>query len=470
MNKKLNSNPAANLRHGVLRFFLVCIATGLVPAVQAQTGDSSATVTIPMAPEPTTPIVLGAETTGTGSHQALVIQPLHLLNSGLELGYEAGHGQHSFRVLGAYARARRWTFGDYKKAKFEELKLELQYKYYFGDSYIGTYANYKRINMKRNQLSAESVGGGFMFNNYDYEPVNDAEKAAAATFGVLVGQHVQVAKKLSVDCYFGFGLLVPTKSYDYLVVHNSNNPYKYGGNITLGASINYDLKGRAKSPIFGKRHRNFTNDSTIEAGLAITIKPLAILVGGLELGIEKLWKNGSLAGSFGYYQSINTVYTYRPDFSLILVGEESRPEFTNSYYEGVRAEILASSYIGNRSMVGDFLQPYVGVFATFKHIKLQQHYRNYELKYNPNPLTEDTYVQVETYDKPIEANALSGGIMVGSKFFVLQRCYIDLFCGIGMVRSILTPEKNAKAVSLPIRSPYQNGVMVKTGLNLGFIF
>ena len=121
-------------------------------------------------------------------------------------------------------------------------------------------------------------------------------------------------------------------------------------------------------------------------------------------------------------------------------------------------------------MVGDFLQPYVGVFATFKHIKLQQHYRNYELKYNPNPLTEDTYVQVETYDKPIEANALSGGIMVGSKFFVLQRCYIDLFCGIGMVRSILTPEKNAKAVSLPIRSPYQNGVMVKTGLNLGFIF
>ena len=109
-------------------------------------------------------------------------------------------------------------------------------------------------------------------------------------------------------------------------------------------------------------------------------------------------------------------------------------------------------------------------FATFKHIKLQQHYRNYELNFGPNFPTKGTYVQYETYDKPIEANALSGGIMVGSKFFVLQRCYVDLFGGIGIVRRILTPEVNAKAVSLPIRSPYQNGVMLKTGLNLGFIF
>ena len=121
-------------------------------------------------------------------------------------------------------------------------------------------------------------------------------------------------------------------------------------------------------------------------------------------------------------------------------------------------------------MLGDLLQPYLGFFVTFKHIKRQQHYRNYILDEKVESLTRGTYVQYERYDKPIEANALASGITVGLKTFVLRRCFIDLFGGIGMMRSILTPEGNAKRTTLTFRNPYQNGPMAKIGLNLGFIF
>lgn len=160
------------------------------------------------------------------------------------------------------------------------------------------------------------------------------------------------------------------------------------------------------------------------------LSPLSFFIGGFELGYGILKPKSNTRFMAGYYFS------------------ESANSYDNnlSNMEGFRVEVqrlFTKPVNGGRRY-------YVGGYAVYKTIRMDR----------------DRGTAIE--NDVVRGTALSFGIILGSRHFVADNFFFDLFIGGGP--NISLDKTHDDIVHIPIVNPYKSGINPRGGLTFGIAF
>jgi len=168
------------------------------------------------------------------------------------------------------------------------------------------------------------------------------------------------------------------------------------------------------------------------------IKPFALLVSGLDGGLEKLLDDKtSLRISAGYYLT-EDAFAY---------GSEATD------MEGFKGELQLRFYLSESK--GFMSGVYLGPYAYYKQIAVTKTGYSY-----------DGFSSFEE-DNRFTASAGNLGFVVGGQFVSTSRLTLDFFLGGGVNVPIDSDDRDE--VHIPIVNPYKKGILMRTGFTIGFV-
>lgn len=176
------------------------------------------------------------------------------------------------------------------------------------------------------------------------------------------------------------------------------------------------------------------------------ISPLALIVGGLEMGYERVIdKNKSIKVILGYY-SATTPWSYST--------------YNVSNMEGFKAEMQYRAHLEKENFGGPMGGFYVGGFLQYRQIILDDY------NSNPNALSGPITANLS---ENVNASALYPGVLFGYQLFVENIVFVDFNLGGGVIKPLTNIEQNKKA-DISVVNPYINGVVPRFNLSIGFPF
>lgn len=177
-----------------------------------------------------------------------------------------------------------------------------------------------------------------------------------------------------------------------------------------------------------------------------SINPLALIVGGLELGYENVFTtNKSYKVVLGYYSATDP-WPYNT--------------YNVTSMEGFKAELQYRAHLEKESIGGPMSGLYVGGFFQYRQISL----KNYDQ--NPNNYNSSFSVNIK---ENVNASALYPGVLIGYQLFLEDIVFFDINLGGGIIKSLSNIEENKKA-DISVVNQYINGVVPRLNFSIGFPF